>query len=598
MLVFTVSAQERHRVYNSRAGLLADSLDDFLYSDSLQLNYLSREEMEEGGKVSRLVYRSLFRKGTPVPDKEDLEVDTTFNAYAGMRIDSIVIVRLNVFDQGEEGATIKWFHRVGNAIHTVTKEGKIRKDLLFRTGDRLDPALMVRNEALLRDNDYLSDVVFRVEKNPDGGVTVYLYTRDSGSLSVDGSYRKDLNSNISIADNNFLGYGNRLRLIEYFNRSQKRYFSATELQYDIRNLWGSFIDFKTALGYGRDFYVLEAGLGKEFIRLRDYAFGAEFSRKKDLEGLIDTTEYIDRERQNLWAGKAFVISPYNDQFFVTVRGERVKFYKRPEVARDFNPYFHDRINLLTGLGFYKERFYKSNLIYGYGYTENIPYGYKAEVVGGYSFQEFGRDMPYFGVNLSIGNRVKLGYLGFSLKYGTHIQGHGKGLDRQVFDGRIYYFSNLWRFPHNVYVRQFVNFGYTTGSHLMQGDRNSIVFNNKYYLNSASGGVRGTTRFNYNPQTIIFTPLHIYGFRFAFFTFLDVGTIGESPNPFRNSFYGMAGAGVRIKNERLIFDAIQISLTVPLRYRENFVNQFYRMSMEPKLKIPRYIPEQPEIIDFD
>jgi len=53
------------------------------------------------------------------------------------------------------------------------------------------------------------------------------------------------------------------------------------------------------------------------------------------------------------------------------------------VTKTYNPAFHDTDDVLVGLGLYREKFYTTNMIYGFGTREYLATGYKAELVGGY-----------------------------------------------------------------------------------------------------------------------------------------------------------------------------------------------------------------------
>lgn len=52
----------------------------------------------------------------------------------GKRSGKVVIVRNNVFDRDTE----RWGERKVNAIHRLTRESQIRKDLFIRPGDVFD----------------------------------------------------------------------------------------------------------------------------------------------------------------------------------------------------------------------------------------------------------------------------------------------------------------------------------------------------------------------------------------------------------------------------------------------------------------------------
>ena len=67
----------------------------------------------------------------------------------------------------------------------------------------------------------------------------------------------------------------------------------------------------------------------------------------------------------------------------------------------------------------------------------------------------------------------------------------------------------------------------------------------------------------NTETVLFTPYQPLGFRIALFGFADFGLLGYSPNIFKNEFYTSFGIGIRLRNERLVFNTIQIRLGLAL-----------------------------------
>ncbi len=78
--------------------------------------------------------------------------------------------------------------------------------------------------------------------------------------------------------------------------------------------------------------------------------------------------------------------------------------------------------MLVGLGLYREKFYTTNMIYGFGTREYLATGYHGRLQGsragrrGYSWREFGEDM-YMGLSYKAGiGFTRAGYLmgGFSL----------------------------------------------------------------------------------------------------------------------------------------------------------------------------------------
>lgn len=80
-----------------------------------------------------------------------------------------------------------WFERAGNKTHMLTRERVIRRDLLFKPGDKFDPQLVVRNKQLLRSRPYISDteVIVVPDSLDSTRVNMVIRTRDSWTISVD-----------------------------------------------------------------------------------------------------------------------------------------------------------------------------------------------------------------------------------------------------------------------------------------------------------------------------------------------------------------------------------------------------------------------------
>ena len=102
-----------------------------------------------------MLYRMLFVK--PVLDTtfsgRVLDESRLLEPYAGKTVGDITIERRHPFDSDGN-----WLERTGNKIHMLTRDRVIRRDLLFKPGDKIDPQLIVRNKQLLRSRPYISDV--------------------------------------------------------------------------------------------------------------------------------------------------------------------------------------------------------------------------------------------------------------------------------------------------------------------------------------------------------------------------------------------------------------------------------------------------------
>ena len=225
--------------------------------------------------VPRMLYRMLFVK--PVLDTtmsgRVTDESRLLEPYAGKTIGDITIERQQVFDPGGNR-----LERMANKTHMLTRDRVVRRDLLFRSGDKLDPQLIVRNKQLIRSRDYISDIDVTVL--PDAvdstRVNLLITTRDSWTVSVDGGWHSEGRTMVGLSDANIFGSGNKLKFMTNFSRKDFSY-GGNMVEYEIPNLLGTF--YTAEIGGGRDFYnsTLNMGLRKEFLKPTDYEIGLTYS---------------------------------------------------------------------------------------------------------------------------------------------------------------------------------------------------------------------------------------------------------------------------------------------------------------------------------
>ena len=148
------------------------------------------------------------------------------------------------------------------------------------------------------------------------------------------------------------------------------------------------------------------------------------------------------------------------------------------------------------------------------------------------------------------------------------------------------------------IRQFLSLNYTQGWNRLSGSDESIRFTDENGLQALKEHVIGTNRMILNTETVLFSPYHPLGFRIAFFGFADFGLIGYSPNIFKNEFYTSLGIGVRLRNERLVFNTIQIRLGIAFGKPGLVESEYFRLSNATRLEQWRYRPTRPEIVTFE
>jgi hypothetical protein len=105
-----------------------------------------------------------------------------FEPFEGKFIRSISINKLQfnklVNDTSLNNTNV--FNQLGNKLHISTKQEVVKKNLFFKTGERVDPNLFADNEKFLRDLSFLQDariVIVPIKDNLDE-VDVLILVKD------------------------------------------------------------------------------------------------------------------------------------------------------------------------------------------------------------------------------------------------------------------------------------------------------------------------------------------------------------------------------------------------------------------------------------
>ena len=103
-----------------------------------------------------------------------------------VRIGAVRIESNNVFSPEE--AAKGWFYRLANRIHIETKDGFLRKQLLFREGDVLDIAKLAETERNLRALPFIKSASVVASAPVDGVSDVLVVTQDAWTTQPGGSF--------------------------------------------------------------------------------------------------------------------------------------------------------------------------------------------------------------------------------------------------------------------------------------------------------------------------------------------------------------------------------------------------------------------------
>ena len=536
--------------------------------------------------------------------------EVSFLAYRNFKIRNIALNKLNVFGPSISKPKNKARTTIGkyaNNMHVITRDGVIIDHLLFKTGDVVDPYIMADNERLLRSLPYIEDakiVVKRITVISDS-VDIEVITKDNLSLGFDIDLSKNPNISGNIWDNNIFGSGQEFDNYFYKNPSQMPQ-SGIESMYKIRNIGGSFVNCQ--IGYkalGAEGYSIN--FSRDFFTQQTkYAGDLRFERNNTYAATIDSSNKLLKwvplniENSSFWLGRAFKIPTLNllitniNNIIFSGGIFNYKFTSRPVIGPDFLYSFQDKTYYLGNISFSSQGYFKTNLVYNYGKTEDIPFGTLFSYTHGYEKNEYGHRI-YDGASISMGNFIdNMGYLYWNIAYGGFSK--KKVLEQGVLKVNASYFTNLMVIQ-SIKTRYFINANYVRGYNFFKDELlniNNLSGIRGFYSDSA----RGTHKFTINFESVIFTPVNIVGFRFCPFVFADFAWIGYTMKPiFSNTMYSGLGFGVRIRNERLVFKTIQLRFAFYPNKSGFKQGDLFTISEETRFRTSNFNAHGPEIVRY-
>ncbi|MDD3893098.1 MAG: hypothetical protein PHE03_12430, partial [Bacteroidales bacterium] len=454
--------------------------------------------------------------------------------------------------------------RAGNKIHIKTRTSTIRNLLLIRKNRPFDALMVKESERLVRSMSYIRDVEFYVEVVPESPDSVDIFIRelDKWSLIPGGSISSS-RVKFNLRDNNFLGLGHEFQNNLVWNHSTDNY--AYKARYFIPNFRNTYVN--STLQYGIDEYgnfIKSIAIDRPFFSpFAKWAGGVNISQHLHNDTIWSVNDmHYKYNQQDYWAGNAFHVYKGTSEFkrttnFITsARFIRTRFLEKPLESIDTLQFYTDENFYLASLGISSRLYVKDKYIFKFGVTEDVPVGKVISLTGGYQ-KKNNIDRFYIGAKISSGNYYTWGYVSSSVEYGTFLR--GSKAEQGVFSAGINYFTNLieigqWKF------RQFVKPQLTVGINRI--DYDTLTINNEFGLRGFnSPTLSGVSRLLLTSQTQLYAPWNFIGFRFGPFLTLSLGMLGDAEKGFRGSkVYSQIGIGVLIKNENLVMNTFQVSIS--------------------------------------
>ena len=536
------------------------------------------------------------------------ESHVRFIKYKGKLIRKINFISLDVF-----GPTVNdtsrlpntWMEKVANKMHVYTRTSEFRKLLLQHDGDALNPFLLAENEHIIRTLPFIRDARFIVlpDSQDTNYVNVFILTQDLYSIGLIFQPLNISSTKIGIYNINVLGYGHRqsnMFLIDPLKKEQVRYVDGS---YRIENIDKLFTSGEVHYSNYTDNQSLGFDLSRKFFTFTARLAGgfSFFNYKQTIKENDSVLMHSRFNKLSSWLGYAFPYhSPNNDfplhnRLVTTLSIDKIHYnYRDILIPTDYLK-ANNKTVLISGLSFSSNAYYRDNLLFGYGSSEDIPYGKLYGVQVGYSFEE-NHNRIYLDEYYSAGSEINnFGYINYSVESGGYL--HSGIYEDAILKSKLSLISLLYTHGQH-HFRHYLNLMYVRGINMNGSER--ITINDKYGIRGLkSKTLIGTQKLSMNIESVLFSPLYILGFRFATFGFLDIGLIGsEKISIVKQQMYSGIGIGIRIKNENLIFNTVQLRFAFyPLEPERS--NRFsIDVSDVPSVNFSDFKVKQPHVITFE
>ncbi|WP_291856833.1 hypothetical protein [Marinilabilia sp.] len=522
--------------------------------------------------------------------------------YDGREIKNIDIRHVQPF-----GATVDdtvsiadtWLTRVGNKLRFETATGLIIKTITFEEGQILSSTDLTDSERLLRSFSFINDVRIVVWPHPyiPGSVNVSIYVQDryphAFSLGL-----TDQNPSFTLINKNLFGRGFSLShtlvtpTIDVATWGFRETFGA-------ENVLGKYLNFEIDYSNIENLELIHGNLKKDFV-LPEIKYAGEISVNRSFINpkireypAIPWEPPLNYLRQNFYIGRSFLLNnpdnPLRSNIYILGRYLDINLFEEPSPSGMFSEgrfYF-------GGLAFSRRGYYKNNLIYSFGRTEDVPHGMLTSFSYGY---HQGPDIRrhFAAIHYSTGRALipSRGYLFLSGDIGSYFSSNALSQGFLKLSGE--YITPLMNVG-NSKMRSFFELQYITGLKRKEGEYLSIDEDvNGLHRFDYKNTIRGSEKVVLKTEQVFFTRMEPLGFKFAFFTFFDTAFLQESDSPslFRSTPYFSFGGGLRIRNDNLVFNTLQIRLSIMPRVPEGELPFSFRTSGESLKNFRDFVPLQP------
>jgi hypothetical protein len=247
---------------------------------------------------------------------------------------------------------------------------------------------------------------------------------------------------------------------------------------------------------------------------------------------------------------------------------------------------------LAQYSFYWQNLYRTRYIFGFGRTEDVPYGMALSITAGY-MDQLGLRRPYMGsaFQRSFANR-KGNFFTFRAQGGAYLR--DKKIEDAAVSGGITYVSRTFNLKRYKF-RGFLQGGY---AQLFSDEiADPIEVNdsevNGFDADSLYGNQKAVARL----EAVLYTPWQLFGFRFAIFTGIDEAWLHCTVCDQEVVNVTGISLGFRTRNENLIFGTMEVRATYIPATAETSSQFNFEFKQRLKIKNSGNFVKPPAIITY-
>ncbi|MFO8001953.1 MAG: hypothetical protein R6U46_11965 [Marinilabilia sp.] len=560
------------------------------------------EDNSERSFFSRKLHEWLVKSSMDNEPTPPENLTENLAEHRGKRIVNIDIRHIPPFGGSVEDTMVvtdSWLGRMGNRLRFETAPDIIRKTITFQEHNQVSPTDIYDSERLLRALTFINDARIRVwPASADGErVNISIYVQDRYPHAVSAGMNNEQPS-LSLINKNLLGRGLSLSHTLVVPSPDFKEWGFREIL-GAENFLGQYIDLEIDYSKTRNLHLIAGKMEKEFVLPEiKYAGGLQLNRSFTNSRIndyppIEWEPPLDFRRQNLWLGRSFQIgtseSPLRSNFYITSRYLDLDLFNKNE-ASGFIP---EGEFYYGGLAFSRRGYYKNNLIHSFGRTEDVPHGSLGQIsYGVHKDRQLTRH--FLGLHYSFGKALipSRGFFFFSSDIGSFFntgspeQGHLK-LSSE-------YITPLIPLGQSK-LRNFLELEYANGLNRFSGEYLFIDENaNGLHSFDYSETIKGSEKIVLKTEQVLFTRAEPLGFKFAVFSFFDTALLRENKDKslFRQAPYFSFGGGLRIRNDNLVFNTLQIRLAIMPRVPSGEFPISLRITGESPRKFRDFVPSPP------